>query len=66
MNSSGAAVSDARLNQDNMDGTAITGPGGQNYRYIAKAPFSDDWTGDATDVNSGTLLILLCTTEGEI
>lgn len=49
-NGNEASDSAARENVDNSNGPAITGPDGQSYRYVAKAPFSDDHSNTLADV----------------
>ena len=49
-NGNEASDSAARANVDNSNGPAITGPDGQSYRYVPKAPFSDSQSHTLADV----------------
>lgn len=45
-----ASASGARENVDNLNGSNISGPDGQSYRYVAKTPFSDSYPDTLADV----------------
>lgn len=49
-NSSAAATTDARADNDSKDGSTITGPNGAEYKFTASAPYSDDRDNTLADV----------------
>ncbi|MHC5351790.1 pilus assembly protein [Metapseudomonas furukawaii] len=49
-NGDAASRDGARANVDNTNGPTISGPDGQSYRYVPKAPFSDSASNTLADV----------------
>ncbi|WP_171011875.1 pilus assembly protein [Pseudomonas sp. 2FE] len=49
-NGAEASEPEARKKVDNLNGPDITGPDGQSYKYVPKAPFSDDHENTLADV----------------
>ncbi|WP_158249345.1 PilC/PilY family type IV pilus protein [Pseudomonas sp. LFM046] len=49
-NNDAASKPAARANVDNTNGPAISGPDGQSYRYVPKAPFNDSQANTLADV----------------
>lgn len=49
-NSNQADSSDARKNNDGIDGTEVSGPDGKKYTYIAETPYTDSRTNTLADV----------------
>lgn len=49
-NGDAASESAAQANVDNANGPTITGPDGESYRYVPKAPFNDSQANTLADV----------------